>query len=68
MRSAIKTNWMCHIMINDTPRKTDNTRTTKAKPASKSTYDGGFHAAASNQPFKNTASKRGTCQSFTFAR
>jgi len=57
-------------MINDTPLKTNNARPTKktAKPALKTTYDGGFHVKATQTQDKNTASKRGTCQSFTFAR
>jgi len=57
-------------MINDTPQKTENTRTTEntIKPAPKATYDGGFHVKVSNKQANNTASKRGACQSFTFAR
>ena len=57
-------------MINDTPQNTKNTRTTQrtVKPASKATYDGGFHVKVSDKKVKNAASKRGTCQTFTFAR
>ena len=55
-------------MINDTPAYKKNTRVTAkdAKPASKATYDGGFHVTTAKKREKSTASKRSTCQSFTF--